>query len=484
MKKSFFPVVLAAACGVLAVGCVEQQPELTREQREAIRGLVSREAPSPQHEIDAAFDGRVRLIGYDVSTETVTPGQPFTVTWYWHAQRELGAGWQLFTHLADGRGENRINEDHNGPIRQNYQPARWRAGEYITDRQTITLPHDWNSDRLVIYVGIWNGPHRLAVTRGPNDGENRVRALSLPVAGGPSAAAEPARPGAAPAGPPRTPIPALVAPRASSVRVDGRLDEPAWERAASTAPFVNTVEGTPADLRAKARVLWDDRNLYVAFEVDDTFLRSTLTGRDAHLWEQDAVEIMIDPDGDGRNYYELQVAPTGEVFDTRYESRRAPPPFGHTDWNPPIQARVAPRGTVNDDDDDEGYTVEIALPWASFFGTDGAPMSAPPPGSAWRVNFYVLDAIRGGSQRSAGWSATHERDFHVPARFGRITFAAPEPTAQLPSDPAARRAALIEATPRVELPPPAAAALQRSLSATAPGADLVRRHTQLAAPPQ
>ena len=34
------------------------------------------------------------------------------------------------------------------------------------------------------------------------------------------------------------------------------------------------------------------------------------------------------------------------------------------------------------------------------------------------MNLYVMDTMRSG-QRSAGWSPTLERDFHVPARFGR-----------------------------------------------------------------
>ncbi|HBQ13874.1 MAG TPA: hypothetical protein DEF51_22975, partial [Myxococcales bacterium] len=86
------------------------------------------------------------------------------------------------------------------------------------------------------------------------------------------------------------------------------------------------------------------------------FVKNTLEGRDAHLWEQDAVEIMVDPDGDGRNYFELQVSPTGQVFDTRYDTRRQPQPFGHMDWNAEVRAAVHVEGTANDDEADEGYT--------------------------------------------------------------------------------------------------------------------------------
>ena len=42
---------------------------------------------------------------------------------------------------------------------------------------------------------------------------------------------------------------------------------------------------------------WDDRALYVAFEIEDTFLSSSFEAHDDHLWEADCAELMIDRDG-------------------------------------------------------------------------------------------------------------------------------------------------------------------------------------------
>nr|MDQ3036974.1 hypothetical protein [Myxococcota bacterium] len=187
MKRTFLVFLMTA----LSVACVEQAPELSAAEREQLRENISTEAPSPEHELDISFENRVRLVGYDVEPDTITPGQPFTITWHWQAQRRLDDGWQMFTHLVDSRGENRVNEDSTGLVRQLYQPGRWHEGEYIRDPQTITLPTDWNSDEVVFYLGLWNGPHRLAITRGPNDGENRARAATLRVTGGTSAQAAP-----------------------------------------------------------------------------------------------------------------------------------------------------------------------------------------------------------------------------------------------------------------------------------------------------
>jgi hypothetical protein len=83
------------------------------------------------------------------------------------------------------------------------------------------------------------------------------------------------------------------------------------------------------------------------------------------------------------------------------------------------------RGEVDDDDEDKGYSVEVAIPFSAF-GEDEAKVK-PSNGDTWRMNFYVMDARpEEGSQRSAGWSPTRVPDFHVPARFGKVRFVDPE----------------------------------------------------------
>jgi hypothetical protein len=411
--------MLAMMGVVLGFGCVEESPDLTPAEREALRDYILTAAPHPQHELDIRFESRVRLIGYDISSEEITPGQPFDITWYWQVERRLTSGWLMFTHVADGAGENRQNEDSNGPVRERYQPSRWREGEWIRDPQHVTLPADWNSDRVVFYLGFWHEDHRLSITSGPNDGDNRARAASIPVAGGArTEAGDTAAPSAA-----DHPIPTFTAAHTTGpITIDGRVTETDWTQHTATSSFVDTLGGGAGPFPAAARVLWDEQNLYVAFEVVDDYLHNTIAERDGHLWEQDAVEIMVDPDGDGQHYFELQVSPTGNIFETAYDSRRVPQPIGHADWDSHMVAHANVDGAVNDEAADHGYTVELSIPWSAFSYGDMPAAIAPPAGASWRFNFYVMDARPGGSQRAEGWSPTLEGDFHVPARFGRVTF--------------------------------------------------------------
>lgn len=454
-------LALLVSMAVLSTSaCVERSRGMSSAERQQLQRFVSTTAPAPpQHRLDVKFEDKITLLGYDVSPATAAPGQTVTVTWHWKAEKRTGDGWRLFTHVADAAGVNKVNQDGVGLVRERYQPFQWQAGEYIRDEQRITIPEDWNSPTMRLFLGIWKDSARLRIVSGPKDAENRVPALTIPITAG------------------RAPAPAPTTVRAlkatTPIAIDGRLDEPAWQTAFRTEAFVNTMSGAESDAKARARFTWDDSNLYVAFEVEDTFLKSSLPNRDDHLWDQDTIEVMVDPLADGRNYFEIQVAPTGNVFDTRYDTRRRPQPFGDVEWNSRVDAKVVTRGTVNDDDEDEGYTVELALPWAGF--DRGTPaVTAPTNGTTWAMNLYVMDSPEEGQQRSGGWTAVREPDFHAIGRFTRIEFVDPSAPAQ-----AAPAAPAVEATPAAEGP---ATPEETPPAAIAPGAPLNLRDALRAKP--
>ena len=410
-------------CLALGAGCVEQPAQnrggVSSQELESVRRRVARRtAPTPQHPLSISFGGnKVQLIGYDINVTELRPGQSITVTWWWKCNTAPGDGWRLFTHLDDANRP-RTNQDNVGEVRRAYQPERWRAGEFISDTQTFDLPADWDSPVVRFHLGIWKDADRMTPTPPEStDGDRRARALEL-------------RTGV------QIQVAEMTAPRAEGpITADGRLDEPAWQNAARTGALVSTMSGDPAsgtDAHALARLLWDDQNLYVAFEVQDENLVDPSTQRDDHLWEHDAVEVMLDPDGDGQNYYEFQVSPRNTRFDTRYDRARQPstPTPGHIDFNPETRSGVvlgAPGTIGNPDDNDAGYTVEFAIPWASV--STGLAHNPPQAGDAVRLNLFVMDEAKQGGHRFAAWSAPRTGDFHALERFGRVTLVAALPTA-------------------------------------------------------
>ena len=141
---------------------------------------------------------------------------------------------------------------------------------------------------------------------------------------------------------------------------------------------------------------------------------------------------MIDADGNGRTYIELQVAPNGNIFDTylpsprRYEDTIDPKmkPFS---WNSKLVAKVHVDGTLNKrDDKDKGWTVELAHAARGRQG-DGRQVGAcgcrPSRATSGASTCTGWTCRRGSRSRPpAGrrrWSVTSTRS----ARFGELVFA-------------------------------------------------------------
>jgi hypothetical protein len=412
------PKLLLVCALLLSAACVEKEKHVSQVSEQMQKSIMLSSPPKPQHTVDIQFGSKVKLLGYDLSTDSVKEGEPFKVTWYWHVLEPLGEGWKVFTHLGDPKRDGRLNLDSARPVRSAYPEDKWKAGQYLRDEQEVTIPRNWDAPTATFFLGFYKGDTRLPV-KGPADSKNRARALTIQIGAGKDMS--------------EGSVPRLVArKRSAPIKIDGKLDEADWSAAQPSGSFVATMTGAKGAFEASVRVVYDADQLYLGYKVEDDYLKSTFAKNDDHLWEQDCVEVMVDPNGDGKSYFEAQVAPSGRVFDTRYDARRLPRPFGDMTWSSLMTAAVSTRGKLNDEEADQGYDVELAIPWGAF---DTGPDAAKPPAASetWRMNFFVMDA-REKNQRAAGWSAPLIGDFHTLGRFGRVVFpeAARAPKADAP----------------------------------------------------
>jgi hypothetical protein len=377
--------------------------------------------------VNAELEGKLVYLGMDCDTDSVQPGKAFTLTHYWKVNEPLTEDWKLFVHLeAPGTKASHLNADHV-PIDKHYPVHSWKKGDIIRDIHRVSVPASWRAPTVEIYVGIWKGPLRLKVTSGPHDAENRVMVAKLPVA---VKAPEQKK---------------LVARKVKTgtIKLDGKLDEPEWKQAATTGPFVNTMDGSPAGSKAEARVLWDDKYLYVAYQMDDADVWTTMDKRDDKLWTQEAVEMFIDADGDGKTYVELQANPKGAIFDSYLPAWRK----NENDWDSGMKVAVKVDGTIdNRDDTDKGWTVEMQIPLEAARGKEKEMKNVPPKvGDAWRVNFFRMDMPKGKPQAGTAWSPPMAGDYHVLDKFGVLAFgdetgALPAPKLPLPIGPGSPQA--------------------------------------------
>ncbi len=104
---------------------------------------------------DANLDGRVRLVGYDLASNRIRPGQEMTVTLYWQTTAALGADYTVFVHLRDEENRTAAQTDA-APLRGFYPTSAWQPGEFLGDTQRLVLPGDLRPGRYRVFAGLYD----------------------------------------------------------------------------------------------------------------------------------------------------------------------------------------------------------------------------------------------------------------------------------------------------------------------------------------
>ncbi len=227
--------------------------------------------------------------------------------------------------------------------------------------------------------------------------------------------------------------------------VDGRLDDAVWAGAPWTEAFVDIrgPAGPKPSLPTRARMLWDERYLYVAADMEEPHLFATLTEHDAIVYRDPDFEVFLDPGGRGVDYFEVEINPLGTVLDLFLAKPYKEGGQARLDWDlPGLLKGVHLEGTLSDPSDvDRGWSVELAIPWSELVHPDGPGEAAAPPedGDVWRVNFsrveWPLEVMDGAYRKAAEptedephpehnwvWSPQGEIDMHIPERWGAVRF--------------------------------------------------------------
>ncbi|MEA3401598.1 MAG: carbohydrate-binding family 9-like protein [Armatimonadota bacterium] len=196
--------------------------------------------------------------------------------------------------------------------------------------------------------------------------------------------------------------PLLTAYRAETPpQIDGDLHDPCWQAASIASPFILATGDALAEEQTRVRACWDDANLYLGFEVDESYLDPRLNmldlvkaehaDRDTPVYNDECVEIFLEPPGE--SYYHFAVNSEGALYDARDQGEP---------WDGDVRT-AARRGTTS-------YVVEVAIGLES--------MEAAPEGR-WRANFA---RERTAVQELSTWSGL-QGSFHQPAKFGELRFA-------------------------------------------------------------
>lgn len=212
----------------------------------------------------------------------------------------------------------------------------------------------------------------------------------------------------------------------TEIAIDGVLNEQVWNDVEPTGNFVilGNDQTTPKT-DTWAKLLWDDKYLYVAFYCEDKNLVANYLDRDDPLYKEDVVEVYIDPDGDGETYLEVEVSPINTIFDLWLSKPRKEGGTGYSDWTMAgLETQSTYIGSLNSNsDEDDSWICEMALPFDAMQFSTNSVNFPPQPEDIWRFNMYRFDRAYNDDKNgeATGWSQT-EGGQHEPDRFGKIIF--------------------------------------------------------------
>ena len=172
--------------------------------------------------------------------------------------------------------------------------------------------------------------------------------------------------------------------------------------------LAETVTGREPQQPTRLRLGWTPDELRVLFHCADTHAWATMTERDAPLYEEEVIEVFLDPVGDLKSYFELEVNPLNAVLDLVLRRNRS----GYAkdfSWRCD-DLRTAVRTTPS------SWMAELAIPFRSLVA------DAPQSGARWRANFFRIDRPPGMPRELSAWAPTRCGTFHIPERFGVLEF--------------------------------------------------------------
>lgn len=192
--------------------------------------------------------------------------------------------------------------------------------------------------------------------------------------------------------------------------IDGRPDDAVW----ATVP-VTTDFGYPwrkdAPQKTSLRIFYNDSDLCLLFEVEDaTPVFKADQRQEMDIAEEDRVEVYFAADSKMKDYYSIEMSPTGLALDYRCSFHRK---FDFT-WRFPGLALAGEKRP-------DGYTVEATYPLAALkrlgvLKEDGTILTG-----FYRADFEKDDAGK-IVEKWISWinPGKPEEDFHVPETLGQL----------------------------------------------------------------
>jgi len=183
--------------------------------------------------------------------------------------------------------------------------------------------------------------------------------------------------------------------------VDGKLEDPCWAKIPAQPANLDKNTAKPSDVSTEVRFARTATHLLVAVRCAEPLMDRNMDSirvRGGNVWEENEVELFLDPGDTGKSYFQLCVNSLGTIFEKSWPNGKPQA------WD--SQASVAAqRGK-------DYWSVEISIPFAAL------GVKEVTPGDVWAANVCRVRATLKPSEYTC-WSPTFG-GFHQPERFGKL----------------------------------------------------------------
>lgn len=166
------------------------------------------------------------------------------------------------------------------------------------------------------------------------------------------------------------------------------------------------------------KVLYSSTGFYCLFKCEDSIITATLTEDFSNLFNEDVVEVFLQPDTTLPAYFEYELSPLNyelPLMIVRNEGSF----MGWLPWHYKGERKTKHAVKIQERDPRNNrisWTAEMFIPYSLL-----QPMvkAAPKKGTKWRGNFYRIDYDV--NPVYSGWQLTR-KGFHDPEKFGILEF--------------------------------------------------------------
>jgi sialate O-acetylesterase len=181
-------------------------------------------------------------------------------------------------------------------------------------------------------------------------------------------------------------------------RLDGKLDDTAWQAMKPLSAFRVLEQFRYSDYATDVRLCYDSDNLYLAIRCHEPELETVVaavTDRDGPVYMDDSVEVFLDTDLDAETYFQYVVNPNGVWYDGLGRNGA---------WNGPCNV-VSGR-------EPNAWVIEMAVPWST--------LEVDPPKAGKSIGFQVARTRAQSPVEISQWAPTRSPTNHRPSHFGLL----------------------------------------------------------------